>query len=390
MIDIRKEIKQHYIWIKAKTKDKEKLLYRIYKKQIEIYDTNYKEDYIFLKIKEQDFKTCKKITYYKFIKAQDVGVFAFINQIKKRYLILISMVLLIITIYFLSNVIVSVNVIHSSKEIRELVQSELEENGLHIFSMKKNFEELEAIKKKILDKNKDVLEWLEIESKGMTYTIRIEERIITEKEIEKSQCHIVATKSGIIRGIIHQKGVVLVQKDDYVNIGDILISGQIKVNEEVKNNICAVGEVYAEVWYTTKISIPLEIEEQIKTGKTRNNLKVTSTTSNYKILRSRLETFVDNDKKLFSLFNHDFYFTKEEEIEITYKKLTENEALEKALKLVDEKMKTELGDKGEIIDKKVLKKSLNDSTMDIEIFVSVSELISREQEFVIEDIKEGE
>ena len=43
----------------------------------------------------------------------------------------------------------------------------------------------------------------------------------------------------------------------------------------------------------------------------------------------------------------------------------------------------------EIIDKKVLKKSVNNSTMDIEVFIIVKELISTEKEIIIEENAEG-
>ena len=48
-----------------------------------------------------------------------------------------------------------------------------------------------------------------------------------------------------------------------------------------------------------------------------------------------------------------------------------------------------LGEFDEIIDQKVLKKTVNDSTMDIEVFIIVKELISTQKEITIENIEEG-
>ena len=68
-------------------------------------------------------------------------------------------------------------------------------------------------------------------------------------------------------------------------------------------------------------------------------------------------------------------------MEIEKKVYEEAEALERALQLVDEKFQMRLKEEESILDKKVLKKSVNDSTMDIEVFVSVMENISRQEEF---------
>ena len=47
-------------------------------------------------------------------------------------------------------------------------------------------------------------------------------------------------------------------------------------------------------------------------------------------------------------------------------------------------MKIKLNDNDEIIDKKVLKKTVNDSKMDIEVFVIAKEVISAQKEVVID------
>ena len=55
-------------------------------------------------------------------------------------------------------------------------------------------------------------------------------------------------------------------------------------------------------------------------------------------------------------------------------------AINKALENVEKK----LNEKDEIIDKKVLKKNINDSKMDIDVFVVVKKIISTQEEITIE------
>ena len=70
--------------------------------------------------------------------------------------------------------------------------------------------------------------------------------------------------------------VALLEVNDYVHKGDIIISGDIKKDEELLKKVCARGKVYAEVWYMVNVSIPITKEERIKTGKKRYNLKIIS------------------------------------------------------------------------------------------------------------------
>ena len=72
------------------------------------------------------------------------------------------------------------------------------------------------------------------------------------------------------------------------------------------------------------------------------------------------------------------------ETEEVIKTYTQEEALEEGINRAIKGVEVTLGEFDEIIDKKVLKKSLNNSTMDIEVFIIVKELISTEKEIVIE------
>ena len=68
---------------------------------------------------------------------------------------------------------------------------------------------------------------------------------------------------------------------------------------------------------------------------------------------------------------------------------TEEEALSVGINKAVSSIQVTLGEFDEIIDKKVLKKSINNSTMDIEVFIIVKELISTEKEITLEENEEG-
>ena len=211
----------------------------------------------------------------------------------------------------------------------------------------------------------------------MTYQVKIEQRVLTkEKQVDKA-CHVVASKNAVITRIIPEKGESIVNVNKFVKKDDILITGEIKYNEEVKSNVCAKGLVYGEVWYTVKVTLPLEYESNNYTGKKRFNLSYEYKKSSKTIFKNRLKNYVTKKKKLFSLFGATIYLNTDYEVVKENKKYSQKEALNKGLELAKEKILLELNENERILSQKVLKKSINDSKMELEVFTSVEELISK-------------
>ena len=390
MRNIIKDSKVHYIWIKTTTNNPNKLILKLNQINVNIYNTLYKGDSILFEIEEKDLKKIKKyLLTYRFTIVKNSGIYGVLEKLKKYNRFICAIIFGIAVIYFFSNIIVEVNVIHSKKEIRELVTNELEEYGVKRLTIKKKYKELQKIKEKILKNHPDKLEWIEIETNGMTYTIRIEERIITNLNSREKYCHVVANKSGVVTKIVTTKGVVNTALNKYVSKGDILISGEIKLNEEVKNNVCASGKVYGEVWYTVDVSLPLNYETTKRTGKMRYNLMYQNKLGDYVILNSRLENKEVENSEVISFFGRKLYLQREYEVVTKEGTYSEEEALTKALELAKEKVSVKLQENERIIAQKVLKKSINNSKMILEVFTSVEEQIGGLEEYTVDLAKEN-
>ena len=383
MRNIINDSKMHLIKIKVIGSDINSFIKRLYKISVFPNDINYlSADELIITINYDDYYVIKKeFVDLKFKKLNDLGIYKIKPFFKKNIIILVSMIISILFIYFLSNIIVKVDVIHSNKEIRELVAAELEELGIRRLTLKKDYNKLEEIKQILLDKYPNRLEWLEIEVEGMTYSVRIEERIITEPLTEKDACHVVATKDGIITKVIAHSGEVIKRVNSYVKKGDIIISGEIKLNDTVKSNVCANGSIYAEVWYTVDVSVDLNYVEHALTGKTRKNIQYETSKNKHSILRSVFENYDVKNNKMFSLFGVNFYIQTESEYEAIPKTYSDSEAENKGIQVAREKIELTLGENESIIREKVLKKSTNNSTMELEIFFSVNELINNQIEY---------
>ena len=374
---------KRYILVRIKTLKKTDCLLKLNRLDVDIKEIQYEEEYLKFKILDKDLKKIKKyLISYKVEILDETGIYKLKKELKKNNLIIIGIIFASIVFLILSNVIVKINVIHENSQLRELILNSLEEKGVTTFSFKKSYEEYESILNSIKEEYRNQIEWIEIEVEGMIINVRVEERIINNYEKDYSTCHIVASKSGIIRSIKTTKGVTEVSINDYVTKGEVLINGSIKLNDEIKENVCAAGEVYAEVWYKVSANIPLTEEIYEDTGKMRYNLMIKNNSKETVLLKSRInkEKRVENIL-LFRLFGIEVYLQKEYEIESKIYNYKEEAAISKLKELIEEKLKLKLNKFESIIDEKVLQKELKNNNIYIDMFIAVKEQIGIKEYF---------
>ena len=368
---------KHKVLLNIKNVDIRYLIKKLYNNNITIYKIDYvNKEEINIIVSIDDYYVIKESKDYIVTFVKHLGLYSIIDKIKKYKILSLSILLGIILVFIISNVIVKVNIIYNDQKLTDELRYELEDYGIKSLSFKKNYDEINKIKEKILTKYKDKIEWLEIENIGMTYVIRLEERIVNDYDKDNSICDVVAKKSGLIKSIYVEKGLKIKNVDNYVNKDDIIISGDIAFNNEIKNMVCANGEVYAEVWYEAKVNMPLRETNYQNSNHTRYNIMLEKVSKSNKIFRSKYKYYEEEKSFLFSFFNTNIYLVKEHELIATTKVLSEKEALEKGIQKAIDNINIRLNKKEHIITKKVLKNRVNDSTMNIDIFISVYENIA--------------
>lgn len=347
------------------------------KYDIDLHNLNYiNKDSIVVKIDKKDLDIIKKYNYYSNIETYSkLGLDNLKDKIYTQKYFILLFIICLIGMYFISNIILKINIIHSNKKVREFVKEELDELGIKKYSFKKDFNSLNDIKEIILDRNKDRLEWISITSVGMTYVVRIEERILDEIKKENKYCNIYSNKEALITNIYSTKGEIIASINDIVKPNDLLISGTILLNEEAKGYTCAKGIVMGRVWYKTNITLEREYLKKVYTGNTRYNFVI-----NKKVLRNNKYNEYDKKylikTKIFSLYKEIEYKNKKY-------KYTEKESIEKAFDEVEKKFKTKLGNNGKVVSKKVLNKEINDKYINLDVFVTTEENITKQEVLTI-------
>lgn len=343
---------------------------------------SYKEIDLIINYQDLD-KVLKLKTIYNIKIVRYYGKLRIIKRIKKDIFILSSLLISLLLIYTLSNVIFKVEVIHSNKNIIKLVTKELEDNGIKKYKFVKNYQEIEKIKNKILEENKDTLEWLEIIREGTKYTIRVEERIINNKPKDNKIYNIVASKNAVIKNIYAESGEKIRSINTYVKKGDIIISSDITLPNNEKISKTASGKVQGEVWYNINIEYPYQYHEIKYTGNKKKVLVLN-------LLNKRISFFDFHKYKTFNrnikyIFNNNInpislIYEDEYETNIINEVYDYNTAKEKAITKAKEKILEKYPNIKDITNIKIIKEEDKKNKISLNLFVTCLEDITEYQE----------
>ena len=336
-------------------------------------------DFIIIEVLEEDYDNLLKIsTTYKIEIVKRKGLLNVVHFIKTRKFFVVMVLLGVLFFNLLTNIVFSIKVIDTDSELREIILTDLEELGLRKYNFKISYKEKEKMEEAILKKEKDILEWIEIEEVGVSYEVKLIRRVKDDIKKETEPRDIIAKKTGLITKIEAESGEVVTKKNAYVKKGDTLISGLIRNNGNIVSKVRAEGRVYAEIWYKVALSLPLTYHEEMKTGNNKNVLEISFLSDDIAITDfSKYKHSKDTKKVLYKhpLLPISINLTKKEEVKTTDIDFSEN--YEENIKpLAVEKLKNKLGNDIKILSEKVLKREENTDRIDIEIFFKVEEDIT--------------
>lgn len=348
--------------------------------KVELLRVNISKDALEVLVSLEDYGKIMSIkTIYEIEVIRRYGKARFTYLFRKYFLFFVSILCALLLLKLLSSLILKVEVIHTKEDIRNLILMDLEEYGIKPYRFKVSFDKKEKIVEEILEKERDYLEWIEIEEVGTSYRVSVEERRKNTKTESTEEQSIIAKKTGRILEINASGGAIVKKKDDYVQKGDVLISGIIKNKDTPVSKVRAEGVVFAEIWYKVTAEVPYNYKEEVLTGKKKKRLEVSFLNRSFPIFyfhpydtaRKKRTPILQNSLLPISLF-----YTTYEEVKVTEEIHNEKEATKKALSLATKKLKGRLQKEDEIISQKTLKKSRKNSKIVVEVFFKVKENIT--------------
>ena len=343
-----------------------RFIMRLHKSKIEILKCiHINKEKINIIIYEKDYEKIEEIkTIYNIEKINTYGIIKIKKKLNLNKYLIISILIGLIILKTLSSIIFDIEIIYNDKETREFLKQELKNYGIKEKTFKKSYHQIEKIKEDLINRYKDRIEWIEIETKGTKYIVRVEKRIIKEKEEKIPNRNIISKKDAIIKEIKAEHGQIIKEINSYVKKGDIIISGNIMDNEIIKNTIPAEGEVFGETWYEISVTYPFAYQETKELGNTKDVYVIKVLNKNIELFnKNRFKTKKIQEKNIISNKLLPISIVKQhqtEKIEIE-KVLTIDEAIKQAETKVIEIIKDNLKKNEYIINYKVLNTNIKES-----------------------------
>lgn len=325
-----------------------------------------------------DLKTIYELKIVKYY-----GWSKFKNNIFNNKFMILFILIFTIFLYVISNVIFEVDIYTNDYKMKEKLILELEENGIKKYKFKKSYSELQIIKSKILNKYKNELEWIEIESNGTKYLIKYEPRIINKDEDNPKFRNIVAKKDAVITSVDISTGQIVKGVNSYVKKGDVIVSGYIRLNDSIKDVVAAKGIVLGETWYKVNITYPLTYYENYETGNSKNVFVIKFLNNEYELFN--FNKYKTKNKKNYVLLKNNllpisFVKQNQRQTKITNEKNTEKSAINRALECSKSKIEEKLKEKEYIKDYKILNLTRNDNSITLDVFFTIVEDITEYEE----------
>ena len=224
---------------------------------------------------------------------------------------------------------------------------------------------------------------------GTKYIVRVEERVKNNNKKNETYQNIVASKNAIITKVIAIYGEKVKFENNYVNKGDIIITGNMLKPDNSSILLHAKGQVLGEVWYKVDVDYPYIYKEEITTGKKKKVLVLNFLGKRICLFDfNKYNTFRSYKNLLFTnnILPIDLHLEKQYELKVIDEFLTEEEAIDKAIKegknkLIDNNKKIE-----KIKEIKIINKEFLSSKVKLKLFISVIEDIGIEEKIDVNEI----
>lgn len=291
--------------------------------KIIVYQVNTLDIYTFLnKIKENKIAIKKLIKidkntyefhsdnkYYKKI----ISIFKDIKVVRKSGLInilinmlrykttIIAMVLSVFLYCHLNSKIWCIDINGDNEKLLNFINDRLIENNIYVGARKISSDKLSEIQSHILYNNYDVIEYLSIKSDGCEILVNYKEKR-KETDFLDKKGNLYASKDGLIKSFDLISGNKVVEINDYVKKGDLLVKDVITTDYNQEVYLGTKGSVYAYTWYYVTLTCLLNENIDISSCfansllQAKNKLSLNFSDTEYIFEENVLQFKVDRNK----------------------------------------------------------------------------------------------
>nr|WP_165820785.1 sporulation protein YqfD [Pueribacillus theae] len=312
----------------------------------------------------------------------------FLKKVDARKGFVLGLLFCLFIIFLCSNIIWSIQIKGASPEVEHKVRQALHnvgvKKGAFIFFLPSEQEIQQTVTEQL-----ENVTWMGVKRLGTQYSFDVVEKKIPKEKPALNPRNLVAKKKAVIHKVFVEQGQAKVKEKDYVQKGQILVSGYIGKDENTKV-VPAKGKIFGEVWYISEASVPLKTIVVTNTGKAESKhiiqlgkLKIPVWGFNKKGFK---EMEIINDEKpiYFLKWKLPIAYIKQTMLEIdnVTRSYTKKEAVKTAIELTKKDLLRKLSEDAEIKGNKILQQKYENGKVNVMIHYQVIEEISKEQPII--------
>lgn len=346
-------------------------------------------------VKGKDWQRFLQITgnRYRVIVTKEKGFKPLITHILSRRMTLVGSLIFLTVVLLQTSFISEIRVFGYEKLTEREILKQLQEAGLYVGCSRSV--DIDRVEIKMY-RDFEEISWIGIELKGGLAEVTIAERpepVVTVKNDEP--CNVVAIKEGYIEKVIAREGKTSVNKDDFVHVGDVVISGILEIEDKTYSRgkggplfryVHAEGEVYAKTVYRFICYQESNALEKKKTGKTVPGIRVSvgNSTFNTAVMIAPYEISVYEEKKILDLLwplPVEFAVNRVSELTLCRTKRNQEEIEKEANRQARDLIKRHLPESAQILNKG-LKFLPGENIIKVTILIEALEQIGQKKSFI--------
>lgn len=191
-----------------------------------------------------------------------IGLVFWLKKVRRRKSMVLGPLLFVAILYIASSLIWQVSVTGVSEDTAAAIRDAAADAGISVGAWRWSVGDLTAVQDRVLAKVPSLI-WVGATMNGSTAKLEAIEKVPGTDEKPLKPQDIVAKQPGVIEYVYATRGKVVVKSGQVVRPGDVLITGNLS---EDGTQVPAQGKVMAEVWYTSRIILPLKVPQSGLTG----------------------------------------------------------------------------------------------------------------------------
>lgn len=188
------------------------------------------------------------------------------RKLRRRSGIIAGLILFFAALLFMSNMIWSVQINGADPKLEDQIVKLLRKE--HVYPGAPDFfiSDSGAIESRLSAKLNKVT-WIGVSREGTTFKIDVVQKKYPEAAKKTGPRNLIAAKTAIIDHLFVESGQPVVESNQYVRRGQLLVQGQIGTDQQPRY-VSSTGYVIGETWYQSEAKIPLRSHVTLYTGKT--------------------------------------------------------------------------------------------------------------------------